>query len=156
MNDEIITIEEARLRGLRWYFTGNACPRGHVAKRSLSNRDCRACVEARSAEKDRLDPTRAKNRNARRYHKDVEASRSKIRASRKKHIEKRRKDERDRYTLNSERKTAQKNQAAEWAKANSKKRVSINKKYRGKKRLNAEYDSFLANLESAQGNHNAE
>ena len=37
---EIVTIEEARSRGLRWYFTGKPCLRGHIAKRKISNSCC--------------------------------------------------------------------------------------------------------------------
>lgn len=44
---EIITRAEARSAGLKWYFTGNPCQRGHVSQRYTSAGMCRAC----SAEK---------------------------------------------------------------------------------------------------------
>ena len=39
----IITIEEARGKGLRHYFTGVPCARGHVALRATSTRSCTEC-----------------------------------------------------------------------------------------------------------------
>ena len=40
---EIITYEQAKADGLRYYFTGQPCKRGHVEKRRVSKRDCAAC-----------------------------------------------------------------------------------------------------------------
>lgn len=39
----IIAIEEARVKGLRHYFTGVPCERGHVALRATSTRSCTEC-----------------------------------------------------------------------------------------------------------------
>jgi len=60
----LISIEQARAEGLRWYFTGQPCPRGHIAKRSLSNRFCRACEDANSARRraENPEPFRARDR----------------------------------------------------------------------------------------------
>lgn len=38
-----ITIEEAKDRGLKHYFTGKPCKRGHISKRYLSNKECVTC-----------------------------------------------------------------------------------------------------------------
>lgn len=40
------TRKQARERGLVRYFTGKACPRGHVAERFVSYGQCVACVTA--------------------------------------------------------------------------------------------------------------
>ena len=38
-----ITVEEARKRGLRFYFTGVPCRRGHVSPRHVKNHTCKEC-----------------------------------------------------------------------------------------------------------------
>jgi len=40
---DIITKQEARERGLTRYFTGQACPHGHVAERRASTSRCVEC-----------------------------------------------------------------------------------------------------------------
>jgi 5-methylcytosine-specific restriction endonuclease McrA len=47
MDDEIISKLEARAAGLRWYFTGKACRKGHVTKRSTAHGECRGCSRER-------------------------------------------------------------------------------------------------------------
>jgi hypothetical protein len=40
---EIITRKDAKVQGLRYYFTGKACPQGHLSERVVFNSSCRAC-----------------------------------------------------------------------------------------------------------------
>jgi 5-methylcytosine-specific restriction endonuclease McrA len=40
----IISCKEARSHGLKRYFTGKPCPRGHVCERYVSNTDCIRCT----------------------------------------------------------------------------------------------------------------
>jgi hypothetical protein len=40
---EIISRKEAKARGVRYYFTGKACPQGHLSERVVFNSSCRAC-----------------------------------------------------------------------------------------------------------------
>lgn len=40
---DIISREEAIKQGLKYYFTGNACKRGHYSKRNVNRRDCIEC-----------------------------------------------------------------------------------------------------------------
>jgi hypothetical protein len=40
---EIISREEAREQGLKRFFTGNPCTKGHVSERLVSNKACCAC-----------------------------------------------------------------------------------------------------------------
>jgi hypothetical protein len=117
-----VSIGDAKARGLRWYFTGVPCSKGHIAKRSLTNRECRACVDARRAAKDAADPERARTRNIRRYHKDIKASREKTRDARNRHIEKRRIEDRLRYHRDPAPKKAR---AVEWSRKNKGKRAAI-------------------------------
>lgn len=100
---ELVSSEEARSRGLGWYFTGEACARGHIAKRSLSNRDCRGCVNERAARYRAEDPERIRRR-------DREAGalrpqrRDQARASWARHREKRLAEDRARHAAAPERK----------------------------------------------------
>lgn len=41
---EVITIAEARERGLRFYFTGKQCVRGHISHRYVDARKCSQCA----------------------------------------------------------------------------------------------------------------
>lgn len=43
MADEIVSRADARARGLKYYFTGEPCPKGHIAERYVSNLHCIAC-----------------------------------------------------------------------------------------------------------------
>jgi hypothetical protein len=48
---EIITRDDAKARGLKRYYTGDPCPRGHVAERWASDRHCVECVALRDPER---------------------------------------------------------------------------------------------------------
>ena len=43
-----ITLKDAKAAGLKRYFTGTPCKNGHVAERSVSNRSCLKCTNARA------------------------------------------------------------------------------------------------------------
>jgi hypothetical protein len=45
--NKIITAKEARELGLKFYFTGKPCKRGHVVKRRVIGRHCVACEKQR-------------------------------------------------------------------------------------------------------------
>lgn len=47
----VITREEARAQGLKHYFTGQPCPRGHIAVRFVSVGNCKECARERAMEK---------------------------------------------------------------------------------------------------------
>ena len=40
---EIISKKDAIKRGLRFYFTGKSCKRGHLVERKVANGDCHTC-----------------------------------------------------------------------------------------------------------------
>ena len=42
---EIISCREARKRGLKYYYTGKSCHRGHVVKRLTKTGRCIGCEE---------------------------------------------------------------------------------------------------------------
>ena len=39
------TLRYAQEKGLKWYFTGEPCSRGHIAQRLTANSKCRRCSE---------------------------------------------------------------------------------------------------------------
>ena len=41
---EIITLKEAKEKGLKFYFTGKPCLRGHLSERIVSGRSCKECT----------------------------------------------------------------------------------------------------------------
>lgn len=70
---QIITRAEARALGLKRYFTGKPCRRGHIAERQVSNLTCMGCTNEkqraaypsrdRVAERERLRAWNAANRD---------------------------------------------------------------------------------------------
>jgi len=48
----LISRKEAKARGLRWYFTGEPCHKGHLCERRVSQRACILCEEERRANPD--------------------------------------------------------------------------------------------------------
>jgi hypothetical protein len=68
----LITLAEARAKGLKHYFTGKCCPKGHVAQRFTSTLACVDCARAASA-KWKCDNLEAeKTRQATYYYKNRE------------------------------------------------------------------------------------
>ena len=47
---DIIGRDEARALGLKHFFTGKPCKRGHVAERDVSSRECVECYRQRRRE----------------------------------------------------------------------------------------------------------
>lgn len=73
MADTVLSREDARMRGLTRYFTGEPCKRGHLADRLVSNRGCVVCAQERS------DPEKAKARQRKWYAAHVEEQRERAR-----------------------------------------------------------------------------
>lgn len=45
---EVISRKDAKALGLKRYFTGSSCPKGHVTERFVSNTDCVGCLLERN------------------------------------------------------------------------------------------------------------
>ena len=58
----IISRIQARNEGLKWYFTGEPCDKGHVSPRLVSTRRCRACAREDDRRRYHLDPAKARDR----------------------------------------------------------------------------------------------
>lgn len=50
-NVALISRDDAQLRNLKRFYTGEPCPRGHDAERYVSNGGCIACVNRATAKK---------------------------------------------------------------------------------------------------------
>lgn len=70
--DEIISRKDAKARGLKRYFTGNPCPKGHVCGRFVSNCACVECGLIRSIIWDNSHREHIKEYDAKRYAKNPE------------------------------------------------------------------------------------
>jgi hypothetical protein len=120
-----ISRDQARAVGQKWYFTGSPCPRGHIAKRSVSNRDCRSCVEIRKSMRRAVNPEEARAKDRARYHADGDKKRAQMRTSRAAHIDDRREYDRRRYHESAKRKAAQFAQSLRWQRENKGQRNEI-------------------------------
>jgi 5-methylcytosine-specific restriction endonuclease McrA len=60
---EIISLAEARERGLKHYFTGKPCPRGHVSRRAVASKRCMKCLAEDAAKWRKDNPEEYKRRN---------------------------------------------------------------------------------------------
>lgn len=61
---ELITRKEAKNKGLKYYFTGRTCPKGHVCKRKTHNATCYMCSQAARSKRQTIDGGRYRS-----YHK---------------------------------------------------------------------------------------
>lgn len=86
---EIITRAAAIAIGQRWYFTGNPCKHGHIAKRLVSNGTCLRCSNARASAWARKNKAK-RNAIVRRYYHSREAIAEKFRARRRRWAKKNR------------------------------------------------------------------
>lgn len=118
----VISRIDALAIGQRWYFTGEPCLHGHIAKRSCSNRDCRSCVDARTRARRAADPEPFREREKRTRDKAPDVFRKRARDQRAKHLDKRLAYDRERYNQQPGRKEWQKRQAVEWGRVNKGKR----------------------------------
>jgi hypothetical protein len=67
---EIITRAEALAKGLKRFFTGKSCKRGHVVERRVDTGDCAECVNQRNRKwrATNLDAELARSRKYRSTH----------------------------------------------------------------------------------------
>ncbi len=76
---EIISQKEAKLQGLKWYYTGDSCKYGHDDLRVVSSRRCKTCAYEANAKFRKTD--RGKELKARSDAKHYEKSKDKVKAS---------------------------------------------------------------------------
>ena len=67
---EIISLKEAKKKGLKHYFTGKRCTRGHISLRHTSSRGCVQCTNIRSSEVyEKMPIEKRRARSAQQYKK---------------------------------------------------------------------------------------
>lgn len=121
----VILLTDAIALGQKWYFTGEPCPRGHIAKRSVSNRDCRGCVNARLRSRRAANPSLVRAKEKMRRDRDPAAYSEQQRSCRLRHIEKRRAYDRQRYHDRPEYRARVKRRALRWSRENQGRRREI-------------------------------
>jgi 5-methylcytosine-specific restriction endonuclease McrA len=115
------TRVEAKIMGVRTYFSGKSCPHGHIAERWADNSTCVICDRER--------------KNAR-YRKDPQAVLEQQRKYQLADIDKHRKNERERSAKRRREKPDEvRAYAREW---NRKNKDDINRKVRDRRKLNPE------------------
>lgn len=145
MQPEVISRAEATARGLKRYFTGIPCKRGHVAERAVINASCFACASDIAKKSYQKDPNSRIARRMRNYEGNKDAERVKMREA----YLKRKADNPDTnrlaYQAHRERRIAE---SREWAKANPERRRAQHVKRKAAKK-NAvpawygEFDDFV-------------
>jgi 5-methylcytosine-specific restriction endonuclease McrA len=61
----IIGRKEAKVKGLKRYFTGKPCPKGHICDRMIVNTDCVQCLRLRTSLRYSNDPKYREKHKAR-------------------------------------------------------------------------------------------
>lgn len=67
---EIVSLQDARLLGLKYFFTGVPCRHGHIDMRQTSNRGCVACSRARVKAWAADNSSRVRECQRKSYHKN--------------------------------------------------------------------------------------
>lgn len=62
INLEVVTLEQAKARGLKRYFTGEPCCNGHMSERSVRARSCLKCASVRELRRRIEHPEKYKHR----------------------------------------------------------------------------------------------
>ena len=75
MDQAIISRAEAREKGLKFYFTGKPCVRGHIAERSTAHKWCVPCHNERALESYYRNPAKASEAQRARRARDPERAR---------------------------------------------------------------------------------
>jgi hypothetical protein len=112
---KLLAFSVARAEGKTRYFTGDACPRGHIAERIVSTRACVACAAEKKQAWLTANPEKANAQKRAWRDKNIEKARALNLASQKLHRESA--NERQRRWLSENREQANAASAA-WAKAN--------------------------------------
>lgn len=119
----IISLEDAKSKGLKRYFTGDACPNGHIAERYVKARGCVVCMA------DRVAAARASKPKGRigRPPIPVELQKARRKAQRSANVERYRQYQ-NKYYANNKAKIAEKK--LEWWKANPEAVSAIMRRWR--------------------------
>lgn len=126
---QIISRAEAKEQGLKHYFTGKPCSRGHVEKRFVSSFQCVVCAKMHYDEARTKNPERYAEATRKHYQNNREKCIQSVMESQKKHRERHLKNKRDYHHRNKDRLNAR---SAEWYKDNKELAYQRQKEYREK------------------------
>lgn len=115
MSEPARTCAEAKARGLRHYFTGKPCKRGHVAQRMASNRQCTECLLQNGAAYRDENRDQVRERDRQRYAAKGAAAVERVKRYYAENADARREYRRRQYASNPE---PQRQARREYAKAN--------------------------------------
>ena len=71
-----ISRAEAKAKGLKHYFTGKPCSRGHIQKRNTVTGQCMECSRLKAAERRAKNPEKCREINRASYARNIEESRA--------------------------------------------------------------------------------
>lgn len=140
-----ISREDAVLLGLKRYFTGRACPAGHVGERYVSDKSCCDCRAEANVRLRETDPDRANSYVTKWREANREAFRAAVRKSYRKHRGRRLASQRAAYAENRDAKReqarryyqqdreAQVERAKRWQQENPDKQRAIEQRRRARK-----------------------
>jgi len=74
-NLSLIFRKEAKAKGLRRYFTGRSCKRGHIAERKVISRNCMECEREYDLQRQASNPERHRESNRKHYASNIEKCR---------------------------------------------------------------------------------
>lgn len=94
------TPKEAKLLGVKHYFTGKCCPKGHVAARLASTRACVDCAREATAEWVARNPEKIKAQQSEYCRKNRDIRIEKVRLWRAKNIQRKRDYTAEHYAKN--------------------------------------------------------
>lgn len=124
--------ETAKSAGLRYYFSGEPCSRGHLSKRQVCDRSCVECKNQNKRIARQSNPEKHRSENKRRWRIDLEKSRERSRIKNGERyrslrndpefLEKIRTDSKKRYYKNLER---TRENRARWSRENRHKNLEI-------------------------------
>jgi cell division septation protein DedD len=127
---EVISRAQAKTLGLKTYFTGNPCLRGHIALRQTASETCTQCAKEKHKARYAADPTPYIARRMAAYIANPEAEREKMRGHYQKNKGVQAAKSRERYYADPESRRAA---SREWAARNPEKRKAQHIKRRAQK-----------------------
>lgn len=119
---ECVSRAEARENGQPWFYTGVACRRGHLDRRSTANGACYSCSNLRDKERRSENITEYREADRRSYWKNVDKKRQRSRQYHANNVDKRKLYDKERYPKEKGQRIER---ASEWNRNNQHRRVHL-------------------------------
>jgi 5-methylcytosine-specific restriction endonuclease McrA len=98
MAEEILSPKDARAQGLKYYYTGTPCKRGHLGKRMVANFNCVSCIRQKANAKRAENNKEIRRKEREKYAANIDHYREKNRKAYAKNPEKHRQRRREWYS----------------------------------------------------------